>query len=113
MSVIVDYIQKQPQEIQPQLMNLYDLLKQVLPDAEERISYGMPTFFQPKPVIYFGASKHHIGIYPTNEGISYFAAELTNYVTTKGSWHLSYDEPLPEQLIVRMAKHRLEVVQQS
>lgn len=113
MGVIIAYIRKQPQEQQPQLMDLYDLLKQTLPDAEERISYGMPAFFQSKPLIYFGASKHHIGIYPTNEGISHFASELSDYVTTKGSWHISYDEPLPEQLIIQMAQHRLAVIQRS
>lgn len=111
MSVITAYISEQPTEFQPQLTRLYRLLKGVLPDAKEKISYGMPAFIQSQPIIYFGANKHHIGIYPTSEGIAFFAAELVGYPTTKGSWHLNYDEPLPEQLIVKMAQHRLAVVQ--
>lgn len=111
MSVITAYIEEQPAEFQPQLTNVYQLLKNTLPNAEERISYGMPAFFQPKVLIYFGANQHHTGIYPTNEGISFFAKELADYETTKGSWHLPYDEPLPEQLIVKLAQHRLAVVQ--
>lgn len=111
MSVITAYIAEQPQEVQGQLTKLYRLLKQTLPEAEERISYGMPTFYENKPIIYFGANKHHIGIYPTSEGIAFFADKLAGYETTKGSWHLPYDEPLPDQLIMMMAKHRLAVVQ--
>lgn len=105
MSIITAYIAEQPQAYQPQLTKLYRLLKETLPDASEKISYGMPAFCQTKPIIYFGANKHHIGIYPTSEGISFFAAELAGYHTTKGSWHLPYDEPLPERLIIRVAKH--------
>lgn len=111
MSVITAYIEEQPAVFQPQLMNVYQLLKGTLPNAEERISYGMPAFFQSKALIYFGASKHHIGIYPTSEGISFLAKELADYKTTKGSWHLPYNEPLPEQLIIKLARHRLAVVQ--
>lgn len=111
MSVITAYIEDQPVEFQPRLMELYRLLKDTLPNAEEKISYGMPAFFQPKALIYFGASKHHLGIYPTSEGISFLAKNLADYETTKGSWHLPYDEPLPKQLIVKLARHRLAVVQ--
>lgn len=113
MSVITAYIAEQPPAFQPQLKKLYQILKDVLPDAAEKISYGMPTFYQIKPIIYFGANQHHIGIYPTSEGISFFADELAGYQTTKGSWHVSYDEPLPKQLIIKVAKHRLAVVQRS
>ncbi|GAX05005.1 hypothetical protein IWT25_00307 [Secundilactobacillus pentosiphilus] len=113
MSVITAYIAEQLQAYQPQLTRLYRLLKEALPDASEKISYGMPAFFQTKPIIYFGANKHHIGIYPTSEGISFFSDELAGYQTTKSSWHLLYDEPLPEQLIIKVAKHRLTVVKQG
>lgn len=113
MSVITAYIAEQPAEFQPQLTSLYRLLKGVLPDAKEKISYGMPAFIQSQPIIYFSANKHHIGIYPTGEGISFFAADLAGYTTTKGSWHISYNEPLPEQLIMKMTQHRLAVVQQG
>jgi len=113
MSVITEYIAKRPQQHQQQLTKLYRLLKMVLPNAEERLSYGMPAFFQPKAVLYFGANKQHIGIYPTSEGITFLAAELADYQTTKGSWHVAYDEPLPEQLIIKLAQHRLRVVQQG
>lgn len=110
MTVITDYISKQPSTQQAPLMAVYDILKRTLPDAEERISYQMPAFFQPKALIYFAANQHHIGIYPTGEGMTAFADELVDYVTTKGSWHIPYDQPLPEILLVAMARHRLRVV---
>lgn len=110
MGVITDYIEAQPVEQQPALTRVYQVLKQTLPDAEERLSYGMPAFFQPKALIYFGANKHHIGIYPTGEGMAFLAANLADFKTTKGSWHLPYDQPLPESLLVAIAKHRLAVV---
>ncbi|MTV81501.1 iron chaperone [Secundilactobacillus folii] len=110
MSVITDYIAEQPAAQQAQLHRVYSLLKQALPAATEAMGYGMPVFKQPTALIYFAANKKHIGIYPTSEGMNYFATELTPYVTTKGSWHLDYDQELPAKLIVAMAKHRLSVV---
>lgn len=110
MNEITEYIARQDPEQQSQLTKVYELLARTLPDAKQTISYGIPAFMQPKAIIYFGASKHHLGIYPTGEGIAYFADELKDYPTSKGSWHIAYDKPLPEDLIVKMAKHRLEVV---
>ena len=45
-----------------------EVIKAVLPDAEERISYGMPTFRRRHNLIHFAAMKHHLGIYHTDTG---------------------------------------------
>ncbi|WP_282801649.1 YdeI/OmpD-associated family protein [Secundilactobacillus kimchicus] len=95
-------------ESQQQLANaLYGLLRELLPEAEERINYAMPTFWQGKAIVYFGISKHHVGFYPTAEPIAHFAAELSSYQTTKGAIHLSLDQPLPKELITKIVRYRL------
>lgn len=84
------------------------ILKAALPKAEERISYQMPSYWQEGVLVYFGAWKTHIGLYPASSGLGAFAKELARYVQTRGSIHFPYDEPLPKSLITRIAKFRVE-----
>lgn len=107
MTVITDYIKTAPADHQPMLNQMYQLLKEQLPDAEERISYGMPTFYQYELLVHFIDNKHHIGLYPAGYVIKEFALDLEGYQTTKGSIHFEYDHPLPEKLIKKIVTQRL------
>ncbi|WP_461215148.1 DUF1801 domain-containing protein [Lacticaseibacillus sp. GG6-2] len=107
MTVITDYIQAQQPVAQPHLQALYETLKAVLPDAEERISYGMPALWQQRVLVYFGTNKTHAGFYPTAAPIAAFANELKAYPTSKGAIQFAYDQPLPLDLITRIARYRL------
>ena len=98
-SPIEAYIKAQDITIQQQLCELYDLLKEILPEADEKISYKMPTFWKGRNIIHFAAMKHHIGLYPGGEATTVFAERLTDYKTTKGSIHLPLDQPIPRELI--------------
>ncbi|WP_143461368.1 iron chaperone [Levilactobacillus enshiensis] len=94
-----------------ELVAMYDLLKSLLPDATEKISYGMPAFYVAgKPVIYFAAAKRHLGLYPTASPIVHFADELTAYHTSKGAIQLPYDQPLPENLIAAIVAFRVHEI---
>jgi uncharacterized protein YdhG (YjbR/CyaY superfamily) len=106
-TTIDEYIATCPREIQPKLQELRKIIKAAAPDAEEKISYQLPAFFQNGPLVYFGASKNHIGFYPTGIGVEAFKKELTGYVTTKGSIHLSMDKPLPKELIQKIVKFKV------
>lgn len=94
-----------------ELVAMYDLLKSLLPDATEKLSYGMPAFYVAgKPVIYFAAAKHHLGLYPTASPIAHFTEELAGYHTSKGAIQLPYDQPLPEKLIAAIVAFRVHEI---
>jgi len=98
------YIDAQDECFQPFLNQVRDALREVLPDAEERISWSMPTFWQKHNIIHFAAFKKHIGLYPGPKAIEHFADRLTEYKTSKGAVQLPYSDPLPLELIADIAK---------
>ena len=106
---IDEYIAACPDDLQPVLQELRATIRAAAPEAEERISYGMPAFFQNGILVYFAPFKNHIGFFPTGEGVSAFEKELTKYETTKGTIHLPFGKPLPSKLITRIVKHRVTV----
>ncbi|MFC6261768.1 iron chaperone [Levilactobacillus fujinensis] len=94
-----------------ELVAMYDLLKSLLSDATEKLSYGMPAFYVAgKPVIYFAAAKHHLGLYPTASPIAHFTEELASYHTSKGAIQLPYDQPLPKELIADIVAFRVHEI---
>jgi uncharacterized protein YdhG (YjbR/CyaY superfamily) len=101
---IDEYIAAQPDSIQPLLHQVRDALRAALPDAEERISWSMPTFWKKHNIIHFAAAKKHIGLYPGDKAIEHFADRLAQYKTTKGAVQLPYSKPLPLGLIADIAK---------
>ena len=71
------YIDSQREEIQTVLRSVYRTIASALPDAEERISWQMPTFWKGRNLIHFAPAKKHIGIYPGSEAVDAFQSELT------------------------------------
>jgi uncharacterized protein YdhG (YjbR/CyaY superfamily) len=57
------------------------------PEAEETISYGIPTFKLHGNLVHFAAYANHIGFYPAPSGILAFETELSEYKKAKGSVH--------------------------
>lgn len=108
MNPIDDDINRQNKVIQPRLRLIRDTIKAAIPDAEERISYQMPTFWKGRNIIHFAAAKKHIGIYPGGEATSEFADRLTQYKTSKGAIQLSKDTELPLELIAEIARWSYE-----
>src|SRR5690348_14850359 len=92
---IDEYIATFPEDIQAILEALRGTIRAAAPDAEERISYQMPTFAQNGNLVHFAALKNHIGFYPTSSGIAAFQQELSGYEGTKGAVRFPIDQPLP------------------
>ena len=101
---IDDYIAAQDEKYQPVLREVRAVLRNVLPEAEERISWSMPTYWKGRNIIHFAASKNHLGLYPGEEATSAFAEELSGLSVSKGTIRVPYDQPLPSELIERIAK---------
>jgi uncharacterized protein YdhG (YjbR/CyaY superfamily) len=104
---IDEYIESFPQETQKILQEIRATIKAVAPQAEEKISYQMPTFHLNGNLIHFAAFKNHIGLYPTPSGTEAFKEEIAKYKSAKGSIQLPIDEPMPLKLISRIVKFRV------
>ncbi len=98
------YIAEQPESVQPFLHEVRNTLRAILPDAEERIAWRMPTYWQKHNIIHFAAFKKHIGVYPGPKAIEKFADRLAEYKTSKGAVQFPYSKPLPLKLIAEIAK---------
>lgn len=103
------YIADFPIETQKHLQKISALIKKLIPDVEEKISYGMPSYhYQGKYVIYFAGYKNHIGIYPIPTGNKELDSLYKNYkITGKATLQLPLNKPLPLDLIEKMVKHKL------
>ena len=97
------YIDAQRDEVKPYLEAVRDTLQTALPDAEERISWSMPTYWKGRNIIHFAANKKHTGLYAGEEAVAAFCGELAPYKTSKGTIQIPYQEPLPLELIAQIA----------
>lgn len=104
---IDDYIATFPQAVQQKLEEMRAAIKAAAPQAEEKISYQMPTFFLKGNLVHFAAFKNHIGFYPTPNGIEAFAQELAQYKGAKGSVQFPLDDPLPLDLVSKIVHFRV------
>ncbi len=101
---IDEYIYSHAENVRPILNQVRDIIRAALPDAEERISWSMPTYWKKHNIIHFAAAKKHIGLYPGEKAIENFADRLTEYKTSKGAVQFPYSKPLPLELIAEIAK---------
>lgn len=101
---IEEYIAAQPEGIQPYLNQVRDALHRALPDAEERISWSMPTYRKKHNIIQFAGFKNHVGLYPGPEAVQAFSQRLKECKTSKGTIQLPYSKPVPAELIAEIAK---------
>ncbi|HZQ10589.1 MAG TPA: DUF1801 domain-containing protein [Anaerolineae bacterium] len=104
---IDEYIAGFPSDVQDILQKVRLTIRQAAPDAEETISYKIPTFtLNGKYLIYFAAYKKHIALYPAPTGIEKFKQALTAYGGGKGTLKFPLDKPIPYSLITRIVKFR-------
>ena len=113
-TTIDDYIEGCPAGVQARLRKLRETIRRTAPDAVEKISYRMPTFYLNGNLVHFAAFDHHIGFYPTPSGIAAFRAELAGYTSSKGAVQFPHSEPLPLALIAQIVAFRVsECVQKG
>ncbi len=93
--------------VQEKLQGMRKTIHAAAPEAEEKISYQMPTFYLKGNLVHFAAFKNHIGFYPVPSGILAFKKELSAYATSKGGVRFPLDRPLPLALIARIVKYRV------
>ena len=105
---IDEYIAGFPPEIQQILEQIRATIKAAAPDAQEAISYAMPTFKLHGNLVHFAAFKNHIGFYPTPSGTERFQQQISAYKAAKGSIQFPLDQPIPYDLISEIVRFRAQ-----
>jgi uncharacterized protein YdhG (YjbR/CyaY superfamily) len=82
-------------------------IREHAPEAEERISYRMPTFYLGGNLVHFAAFAGHVGFYPGPSGIAAVQEALARYVSAKGSVQFPHTEPLPLELVADIVRFRV------
>jgi uncharacterized protein YdhG (YjbR/CyaY superfamily) len=101
------YIASFPATTQKILNELRQVIRAEALAAEERISYGMPAYFQEGPLVYFAGYAKHIGLYPTASGIKAFALELSGFRTSTGAVQFPLGAEIPWEIIRRIVRYRI------
>ena len=106
-NTIDEYIATFPTEVQKLLQEMRATIRAAAPEAQEKISYQMPTFYLKGNLVHFAAYQKHIGFYPAPRGIEAFQTELAVYKGAKGSVQFPIDQPLPLDLVRRIVEYRV------
>ncbi len=99
------YIAAAPEAAQEVLQNTRKVLQDALPNATEKISWSMPTYWDGHNIIHFAAMKNHLGIYPGAEAVEHFSGRLDEpgYKHSKGAIQFPYKKEIPYDLIREIA----------
>ena len=105
---INEYISTLPENAQKAMGEIIAAIKDVVPDAEEHISYNMPAFkVNGEYFVHFSAWKNHIGMYPIPAGNEAFQKQIEQYRSAKSSLNFPLDKPMPIKLIEKVIKFRI------
>jgi uncharacterized protein YdhG (YjbR/CyaY superfamily) len=106
-----EYIASFPEDIQEKLQKIRAAIRLAVPDAEEAIRYGIPTFrLDGTNLVHFAAFKDHLSFFPTASGVGHFKKELAAYELSKGTIRIPADTPVPYDLIGQIARFRADEI---
>jgi uncharacterized protein YdhG (YjbR/CyaY superfamily) len=103
-----EYIMGFEPAIQKTLTELRNFIKAEAPEASEKISYGMPTFYLKGNLVHFAAFKDHYGFFPSPSGIDKFEEELIPYRGGKGTLRFPFNKPIPWDILRKVIRYRVE-----
>lgn len=111
-SAIDEYIGQAPDGHREALRRVRETIRETAPDAQEKISWRMPTFWQGENLIHFAAFKNHLGLYPGEEGVRMFAERLRaeGYNFSKGAIQFPWSKSIPYELIAEITRFRVNQV---
>jgi uncharacterized protein YdhG (YjbR/CyaY superfamily) len=105
-TTVDEYILQYPEDVQQILRKIRAVIQSAAPQAREKISYDMPGYFLNEGLVWFGAWKNHIALYPRTAGMQALP-ELAAYKGTKGSVHFPLNKPIPYDLIRKIITIRV------
>ena len=107
---VPEYIADHAPALRKRLAEVRAIIRRAAPDAEEKISYGIPAYLLEGRLLYFAAHTEHIGVYPVTAGLRReLGEELAPWVSkaAKSTIRLPHDRPLPKGLLARVVRARV------
>ncbi len=106
---IKEYFSYQTPEKRRKLEEMRQIIKKLIPDAEEIISYQMPAFrYHGRGLVYYAVWKDHIGFYPYTSKVILSKKELAKYEFSKGTIKFPINKPIPVALVRKVVKFRMK-----
>jgi uncharacterized protein YdhG (YjbR/CyaY superfamily) len=99
------YIANFPSDVADRLESIRRTIREAVPDAEEAIKYGIPTFVRNGNMISFAAYANHIGVYPV-PNVPEFADAVERWGAGKGTLRFPLDEPVPLDVVRGLVEYR-------
>ncbi|NEU07613.1 DUF1801 domain-containing protein [Flavihumibacter sp. R14] len=112
-ATVDEYMAAAPKQAQEKLEELRHILKEVAPDATEVLKWGSPVFEEKRILFAYSAFKSHLNFMPTRTTIDSFREELADYTSGKDTIQFPYDQPLPRELIRKIAHYRARDVREN
>jgi uncharacterized protein YdhG (YjbR/CyaY superfamily) len=103
---IDEYIKTFPEQVQIILEKMRQTIRKAAPEAEEAISYQIPTFKLNGNLVHFAAFKNHVSFFPTARGVEAFKKELSRFKGSRGTVQFPLDRPIPYDLVRKITVFR-------
>jgi uncharacterized protein YdhG (YjbR/CyaY superfamily) len=111
---VAEYLAALDPASRAELERIRALVTQLVPEAEETMSYGMPTLkYKGRALVYFTASKKHLSFYPSSWAIEELKDQLIGYKTTEHAIQFTLDKPLPSHLIQDLIRVHLREIENN
>ncbi|GGC47140.1 hypothetical protein GCM10011386_44100 [Parapedobacter defluvii] len=112
-NTVDEYVDMAPDYAREKLNEIRSLLKSIAPNASEELKWGQPVLIEKRILFSYAAFKSHLRFMPTGPSLEPFRKELAPYKTGKDTIQFPYDQPLPEELIKRIAEFRYRDVMEN
>lgn len=104
-----EYLAQLPEAVQAVLIKLRHCIRSAAPNADEVISYQIPTYKYNGALVHFAAFEKHCSLFVVNKNIlKTFEKELSSYKTSGTTIHFTPDKPLPLSLVQKIVKTRIK-----
>ncbi len=104
-----EYLDSLEDPVKSTLEKLRQTIKAAAPQAEEVISYQIPTYKYKGALVHFAAFEKHLSFFVVNKNIlKIFENELEKYKTTGTTIHFSPEHPLPAALVQKIVQTRMK-----
>ena len=108
-ATVDDYLRAVPEPARSALQKLRKAILDAAPQAEEVISYQIPTYKYKGPLVHFAAFVNHCSLYGVDkELLIYFAKELEGYKVKGSTIQFQPEKPLPAALVKKIVKLRVK-----
>lgn len=112
-SSIDQYIQGFPESTRTLLRKMRSTIQKAAPQATEKISYNIPTFYLNENLVHFAAFKNHIGFFPGGSALASFTSDIKGFVHGRGSIQFPFEDKLPLKLVQKIVKFRVNEVKKK